>query len=158
MYDSNMPIWLPDPKFRFYKKEQGCLGILLGCLGWSWNAKSSCSQSLKVTGTPLSTQVTLCQHPLTSEWTKMRGNMGIMGTFHHAQFLTMSSYDQYFLGTQKVNYQLSNALSTMFLRRLDIFLHFETYVFQNPQKASSTDFHIYQLGFLPHIESQFQYL
>ena len=52
---------------------------------------------------------------------------------------------------KKVNYQLSNALSTMFLRRLDIFLHFETYVFQNPQKASSTDFHIYQLDFLPHI-------
>jgi len=52
---------------------------------------------------------------------------------------------------KKVNYQLSNALSTMFLRRLDIFLHFETYVFQNPQKAWSTDFHIYQLGFLPHI-------
>ena len=52
---------------------------------------------------------------------------------------------------KKVNYQLSNALSTMFLRRLDIFLHFETYVFQNPQKATSTDFHIYQLDFLPHI-------
>ena len=52
---------------------------------------------------------------------------------------------------KKVNYQLSNALSTMFLRRLDIFLHFETYVFQNPQKGGSTDFHIYQLDFLPHI-------
>ena len=30
-YDSNMPIWLPDTKFRFYQKQQGCLGILLGC-------------------------------------------------------------------------------------------------------------------------------
>ena len=38
---------------------------------------------------------------------------------------------------KKVKYQLSNALSTMFLRRLDIFLHFETYVFQNPQKRGS---------------------
>ena len=52
---------------------------------------------------------------------------------------------------KKVNYQLSNALSTMLLRRLDIFLHFETYVFQNPQKGGSTDFHICQLDFLPHI-------
>ena len=101
MYDSNMPIWLPDTKFRFYQKQQGCLGILLGCQGRFWNAKRSCSQSLKIKGTPLSTQVTLCQHPLTSEWTKMRGNMGIMGTSDHAYFLTMSSYDQYFFGTQK---------------------------------------------------------
>ena len=38
---------------------------------------------------------------------------------------------------KKVNYQLSNALSTMFLRRLDIFLRFDTYVFENPQKAAS---------------------
>ena len=26
-----MPIWLPDIKFRFYQKQKGCLGILLGC-------------------------------------------------------------------------------------------------------------------------------
>ena len=39
----------------------------------------------------------------------------------------------------------------MFLRRLDIFLRFETYVFENPQKEASTDFPIYQLDFLPHI-------
>ena len=31
------------------------------------------------------------------------------------------------------------------------FLHFETYVFENPQKAASIDFPIYQLDFLPHI-------
>ena len=24
MYDSNMPIWLPDTNFRFYHKQQGC--------------------------------------------------------------------------------------------------------------------------------------
>ena len=47
--------------------------------------------------------------------------------------------------------QISNAISTMFLRRLNIFLHFETYVFQNSQKRGSTVFHIYQLGFLPHM-------
>ena len=52
---------------------------------------------------------------------------------------------------KKVNYQLSNALSTMFLRRLDIFLRFDTYVFENPQKEASTDFPIHQLHFLPHI-------
>ena len=55
------------------------------------------------------------------------------------------------LNFKNMNHQLSNALSTMFLRRLDIFLRFETYMFQNPQKAVSTDFHIYQLDFLPHI-------
>ena len=42
-----------------------------------------------------------------------------------------------------MDHQLSNALSTMFLRRLVMFLHFETYVFENPQNPLSTDFHIY---------------
>ena len=51
---------------------------------------------------------------------------------------------------KKVNYQLSNALSTMFLRRLDIFLHFETYVFQNPQNPVLSIFRVYQLDFFPH--------
>ena len=52
---------------------------------------------------------------------------------------------------KNMNHQLSNALSTMFLRRLDIFVHSDTHVLQNPQNPSSTDFSIYQLGFLPHI-------
>ena len=39
----------------------------------------------------------------------------------------------------------------MFLRRLDIFLRFETYVFENPQKEASTDFPICQLDFLHQI-------
>ena len=52
---------------------------------------------------------------------------------------------------KNMNHLLSNALSTMLLRRLDIFLHFGTYVFQNPQKAVGCDFPIYQLDFLPHI-------
>ena len=56
-----------------------------------------------------------------------------------------------FLESKNMDHQLSNALSTMFLRRLDIFLRFETYVFENSQKEASTDFPIYQLDFLPHI-------
>ena len=39
----------------------------------------------------------------------------------------------------------------MFLRRLDIFLHFKTYVFQNPQKPVSCHYGVYQLDFFPHI-------
>ena len=34
-----------------------------------------------------------------------------------------------------MNLQLSNALSTMLLRGLDIFLHFDTYAFESAQKA-----------------------
>ena len=51
-----------------------------------------------------------------------------------------------------MNYELSDALSTVFLRRLDNFLHFKTYVPQNPQKGGvmSLKFPIAQLGFLPH--------
>ena len=55
------------------------------------------------------------------------------------------------LRSENIDHQLSNALSTMFLRRLDIFLHFETYVFQNPQNPYFCHFPIYQLDFLPHI-------
>ena len=39
-----------------------------------------------------------------------------------------------FLGFKNMDHQLSNALSTMFLRRLVMFLHFETYAFVNSQK------------------------
>ena len=46
--------------------------------------------------------------------------------------------------------QLSNALSTMSIRRLVMLLHFETHVLENPQKEVSSDFHIYELDFLPH--------
>ena len=42
-----------------------------------------------------------------------------------------------FLELKNMNHHLSNALSTMFLRRLDIFLHFEAYVFEDAQKAAS---------------------
>ena len=39
-----------------------------------------------------------------------------------------------FLGSKSMDPQLSNALSTMFLRHLVIFLHFKTYALANPQK------------------------
>ncbi len=39
-----------------------------------------------------------------------------------------------FLGSESMEHQLSNALSTMFLRHLVMFLHFETYALANPQK------------------------
>ena len=51
-----------------------------------------------------------------------------------------------------MDHQFSKALSTMFLRRLVMFLHFETYVFENPQKPDPCRFPIYQLDFLPHIK------
>ena len=47
--------------------------------------------------------------------------------------------------------QLSNALSTMFLRHLVMFAHFETYALKNRQKAGSCHYWVYQLDFLPHI-------
>ena len=50
-----------------------------------------------------------------------------------------------------MDHQLSNALSTMFLRRLVKFLHFDTYVLQNPQKKASSQYWVYQLSFFPHI-------
>ena len=43
-----------------------------------------------------------------------------------------------FLGSESMEHQLSNALSTMFLRHLVMFLHFETYALANPQKSGRT--------------------
>ena len=40
----------------------------------------------------------------------------------------MGSYNLYFSESESMNHQFSNALSTIFLRRLDIFSHFETYL------------------------------
>ena len=50
-----------------------------------------------------------------------------------------------------MNNQLSNALSTMLIRRLDIVLHFGTYVFENHQNPVSDPDPGDELGFLPHI-------
>ena len=63
----------------------------------------------------------------------------------------MSSGDKYFLGSESMDHQLSNALSTMFLRHLVMFLHFETYALANPQKAWFSPKSGPQLDFLPHI-------
>ena len=52
---------------------------------------------------------------------------------------------------KNMNHQLSNALSTMFLRHLVIFLHFETYALANPQKAGLCPKSGCELDFLPHI-------
>ena len=50
-----------------------------------------------------------------------------------------------------MNHRLFNALSTMLLRRLLMFLQFDRYVIENPQNPSFCHFPIYQLDFLPHI-------
>ena len=50
-----------------------------------------------------------------------------------------------------MDYQLSNALSTMSLRHLFMFLHFETYAFANPQKAGFCRKSGVELDFLLHI-------
>ena len=47
----------------------------------------------------------------------------------------MSSYAKFFLGSESMDHQLSNALSTMFLRHLVMFLHFDAYAFESAQKA-----------------------
>ena len=52
---------------------------------------------------------------------------------------------------KNMNRELSNALSTMLLRRLDIFLHFETYVLENSKKPPLCRKSGPQLDFLPHI-------
>ena len=49
---------------------------------------------------------------------------------------------------KNMNHQLSNALSTIFLRSLDNFLHFDTHDFEGAQKALSCMIPIYQPGFL----------
>ena len=56
-----------------------------------------------------------------------------------------------FLGFESMDHQLSNALSTMFLRHLVMFLHFETYAFANPQKPLVYRKSGCELDFLPHI-------
>ena len=56
-----------------------------------------------------------------------------------------------FLGSESMEHQLSNALSTMFLRHLVTFLHFEIYAFSNPQKAVLPGGSGPQLDFLPHM-------
>ena len=58
-----------------------------------------------------------------------------------------------FLGSESMEHQLSNALSTMFLRHLVLFLHFETYALPNPQKKYFSGGSGVQLDFLPHIET-----
>ena len=47
---------------------------------------------------------------------------------------------------KNMNHQLSNAPSTMFLRRLVMFLHFDAYAFESAQKAMSCMIIIYQSG------------
>ena len=49
---------------------------------------------------------------------------------------------------KNMNHQFSNALSTMLLRRLAMFLHFDTYAFESAQKVMSCMIPIYQSGFL----------
>ena len=56
-----------------------------------------------------------------------------------------------FLGSKSMDHQLSNALSTMFLRHLVMFLHFEIYALVNPQKRRFCRRSGVQLGFLPHL-------
>ena len=58
-----------------------------------------------------------------------------------------------FLVFKNMDHQLSNALSTVFLRRLVILLNFETDVFENPQKTLARIFPLSQLSFLPQIFS-----
>ena len=43
-----------------------------------------------------------------------------------------------------MNHQLSNALSTMLLKRLVMLLHFDTYAFESAQKAMSCMIPLYQ--------------
>ena len=56
-----------------------------------------------------------------------------------------------FLESESMDHQLSNALSTMSLRHLVMFLHFETYAFAYPQKKGFSGKSGVELDFLPHI-------
>ena len=47
---------------------------------------------------------------------------------------------------KNMNHQLSNALSTMFLRCLVMFLHFDTYAFESAQKSMLCMIAICQFG------------
>ena len=49
---------------------------------------------------------------------------------------------------KNMNHQFSNALSTMFLRRLAMFLQCDMYAFESAQKVMSCMIPIYQSGFL----------
>ena len=49
---------------------------------------------------------------------------------------------------KNMNHQFSNALSTILIRRLAMFLHFDTYAFESAQKVMSCMIPIYQSGFL----------
>ena len=53
-----------------------------------------------------------------------------------------------FVELKNMNHQLSNALSTMFLGRLVVLLHLETYAFESVSKAVSCVIPIHQTGFL----------
>ena len=68
------------------------------------------------------------------------------GELRVAKFMTNN-----FLGSESMDHQLLNALSTMFLRHLVMFLHFETYALANPQKAVLSGNSGPQLDFLPQL-------
>ena len=53
-----------------------------------------------------------------------------------------------FVELKNMNHQLSNALSTMFLGRIVMLLHLETYAFESVLKAVSRVIPIHQTGFL----------
>ena len=55
------------------------------------------------------------------------------------------------LGSESMDHQLFNAPSTMFLWHLGMFLHFETYALENPQKAYFSGGSEPQFDFLPQI-------
>ena len=56
-----------------------------------------------------------------------------------------------FLESESMDHQLSNALSTVSLRHLVMFRHFETYALENPQKPVLSGKSGVELDFLPHI-------
>ena len=77
--------------------------------------------------------------------------MSTTNAFEYVEFFGMSSYDKYFEGSESMDHQLSNALSTMFLRHLVMFVHFEIYALANAQKDGFSGKSGCQLGFLPHM-------
>ena len=105
----------------------------------------------KATGTSLICWVTLGQHLLTLWSTKISRNMSIsmhLRTCSSSGWVLMINM---VLGSKSMDPQLSNALSTMLLRHLVMFLHFETYALANPQKTALSGRSGCQLDFLPHI-------
>ena len=81
--------------------------------------------------------------------------MSTTNIFKEVEFFGISSYGKYFSRSESMDHQLSNALSTMFLRHLVMFLHFETYAHANPQKAVVPPKSGVELDFLPHIFSMY---